>query len=320
MSFKKIIRKNMHLFKKYGILGSLYIYRRIILWHIYHYTAAEKSRYRKVKVNDYEMFIDLKDSGISKALFVYGSRENDQMDIVKGALFKGMSVLDIGANIGYYVIMESKITGPSAGIIAYEPSADNCKLLKKNLRLNEVSDSVEQNQEAVSDKSGTAKFYISDKSNLHTLNPGPRERGDAPFIEVKTVDIYEIIKKHRNIGFIRMDIEGHEVEVLNNLAKAIMDFNVYPKILFETHLSKYDAMKHDIKKPLERLFKLGYFAKTLVSADERNTKLKQKGYRPEKVISTDLVERGIYKGVSNEDAIELVGKLGGVRAALLSKR
>ncbi len=319
MTVKKIIRKNVNLFRHYGVFGAFCSYAKIALWHIRHCAAFGRSRYEKVRVNDYEMFIDLKDSGISKALFVYGTREKDQMSIVKGVILPGMKVLDIGANIGYYVIMESRLIAPSGRIIAYEPSADNCELLKKNLELNNLSGKVELNEAAVSDKSGTARFYVSEKSNLHTLNPGAAVRHAGNHVEVKTTDIYEIIGKNKDIGFIRMDIEGHEVEVLKRLGKAVTDFKVYPKVLFETHLSKYDTEKHNICESLETLFRLGYTAKILTSTDEMVTKLRQKKYKPEQIVRTDLVTRGVYKGVASEDVSELVGREGGIRAVLLAK-
>lgn len=319
MVMKKIIRKNINLFRHYGVFGALRLYIKIALWHICHYAAFGRSQYKKVRVNDYEMFIDLKDSGISKALFVYGTREKDQMSIVKSVISPGMKVLDIGANIGYYVIMESRLMGPSGRIIAYEPSTDNCALLKKNLDLNNLSGKVELNEAAVSNKSGTAKFYVSEKSNLHTLNPSSSAKHTDSRVEVKTADIYEIIGKNKDIGFIRMDIEGHEVEVLKRMGKAITDFKVYPKVLFETHLSKYDAEKHDIRESLETLFSMGYTVRILTSTDEAVTKLRQKQYEPEQIVRTDLVTRGIYKGVTNEDASSLISKEGGVRAVLLAK-
>lgn len=316
MIIKKLVRKNINLFKHYGVFGALYLYMKIVLWYACHYVALGAFRYKKVWANDYKMFIDLKDSGISKALFVYGTREKDQMGVVKGVISPGMKVLDIGANIGYYVIMESRLMGPSGRIIAYEPSADNCDLLKKNIVLNNLSDRIALNEAAVSDKSGTARFYVSEKSNLHTLNPF---KDTGRHVEVKTVDIYEIIGRNKDIGFVRMDIEGHEVEVLNRLGKAATDFKVYPKVLFETHLSKYNAEKHNIRESLEILFRLGYAAKILTSTGEIVTKPWQEKYKPEQIVKADLVARGIYKDVSNEDVLRAVSSEGGVRAVLLAR-
>lgn len=318
----KVIWKNMNIAAQYGIAGALRVYFKIIKWQIFHALNGGKDNYIGLNVNDYKMYVNLKDKGISRDLFVYGTREADQVYIVRHTLKRGMSVLDIGANIGYYVILESLIIGKEARIAAYEPSGENCSLLKKNLELNNISGMVEVNNEAVSNRAGKSRFYLSEKSNLHTLNP-VSYRGEKKaekkegFVEVKTADICEILGKNKDVGFIRMDIEGHEVEVLDRLAMAVNDLKIYPGVLFETHFPKYDSAQHDIAKSLRLLFGLGYAPKYIVSSDERLAKFRQKGYVPSVTVYTDRVKRGIYEGIPNEEAIELISATGGIRAVFL---
>ena len=321
---KKFLQKNLNLIKHNGLSGLFLVYMRALMWYLFYLLSRKDAKYKKVKVNNYHMYINIKDKGISKTLFIYGTRERDQMYIIDNNPHQGLKVLDIGANIGYYVLLESKITGPMAKIIAYEPSKENYLLLKKNIELNNLIDRVEINNAAVSNKSGMSRFYLSDKSNLHTLNPvhykgSTKAIRNYKFIDVQSIDIYEIIDRHRDIEFIRMDIEGHEVEVLGRLAEAVRDFNVYPDILFETHFPKYDSVHHNIGDKLKMLFELGYCPKILTSNDERISKIKQKGYRPSVVISTDRVERGVYEGVSKKDTLDFICAIGGVRAVLLKK-
>ena len=75
-----------------------------------------------------------------------------------------------------------------------------------------------------------------------------------------------------------------------------------------------------MRTPLKRLFDLGYYAKTMVSNDESKSRFGGKGYRPQTIIKTDLVYRGLYEGVSNQDAVEFICDLGSVRATLLEHR
>lgn len=321
---ERILRKNLNIIKDYGIFGLLLIYIKGVRWHLYHILLGKGARYKRIKVNNYDMYINLKDRGISKALFIYGVREKDQMYIIKNNLKHNVKILDIGANIGYYVIFESKIIGPSAEIIAYEPSPENCLLLKRNIELNNLINQVKINNAAVSNKSGVSRFYLSDKSNLHTLNPercktSIKTKELPKSVDVATVDIYEIIDKHRDIKFIRMDIEGHEVEVLEGLAKAVRDFDVYPDILFETHFPKYDSTHHDMGDRLKKLFELGYFPKVLTSSDKQISEFKKRGYKPEIIISTDRVNMGIYEGISKEDTIDFICNIKGRRAVLLKR-
>lgn len=324
---KGILRKNLNLIKHYGLIGTLKICAVTLLWYSYGALLGRTNRYKKLVVNGYSMYVDLNDRGISKALFVYGSREKDQMYLVKGNLKNGSTVLDIGANIGYYVLLEAGIVGPSGRIIAYEPSLDNCYLLNKNIGINNLTGKIEVINAAVSNKSGQTRFYLSSKSNLHTLNPVRYKSGvkaviKERFMDVNTVDVYDILGKNIDIKFIRMDIEGHEVEALKGIAKAVKDFKVYPDILFETHFVKYDSKYHDMAGSLKALFGLGYFPTAITSTYEdapEVMKIRKKGYKPGVVIDTDRVNRGVYEGVTPDDVIDFVCNSGGVRAVLLKK-
>ena len=54
-------------------------------------------------------------------------------------VINGNTVLDLGANIGYYAIMEAKV-GSSGKIYAIEPDPRNIEILIKNLKLNKIND------------------------------------------------------------------------------------------------------------------------------------------------------------------------------------
>ena len=84
-------------------------------------------------IHDYRMYLNLNDPGISKTLAIVGKRELEHVYILKNELREGMTVWDIGANIGYYVLMEAKYVGSTGKVYAVEPSPSNYELLKKNL-------------------------------------------------------------------------------------------------------------------------------------------------------------------------------------------
>ena len=126
-------------------------------------------RYIKRKIYDYVMWLDLEDRGISRSLLLFGKRELDHKLILEHALRPGMSVLDIGANIGYYTLMMLRLIGPNGTLIAVEPSPSNVSLLKRNLSLNGHSD-IEVHQKAVSEISGVRDFFLSEMSNLNTFH------------------------------------------------------------------------------------------------------------------------------------------------------
>ena len=67
------------------------------------------------------MYLDPKDRGISRTLLLFGERELDHKLILERIVKKNMKIFDIGANIGYYVLMESNLIGEKGKILEIEP-------------------------------------------------------------------------------------------------------------------------------------------------------------------------------------------------------
>ena len=82
------------------------------------------------------MKLDLQDKGIGRTLWLYGERELDHKWMLEQTLQPGSRVLDIGANIGYYAIMEQVLVGDSGEVVAVEPSPSNVRLLRENTAFN----------------------------------------------------------------------------------------------------------------------------------------------------------------------------------------
>ena len=266
------------------------------------------------------MWLDLEDRGISRSLLLFGNRELDHKLILEDALRPGMSVLDIGANIGYYTLMILRLIGSNGTLIAVEPSPSNVSLLKRNLSLNGHSD-IEVHQKAVSDSSGVRDFFLSEMSNLNTFhNTGTGTKhlsGTTIAVEMETVGQ---IAAGRRIDLIRMDVEGHEIEVINGLIPAIKNKEMAPTIIFETHLSRYDD-GHDMEAPLRQLFLLGYHLAVVSSSSKRRTRIIEAlGYQGNQSAHSDGVVRTLFTDVADADAIELICNRGGVRTAVLTPK
>ena len=87
----------------------------------------------KRNVFNYRLYLDTADRGLSRTLFLFGKREIDHYKMLQGILEPGMQILDIGANIGYYAIMESLVIGPGGRVTAIEPMLPNIEMLKRNI-------------------------------------------------------------------------------------------------------------------------------------------------------------------------------------------
>lgn len=279
-------------------------------------------RFTQRRVRDFRMWLDLQDAGISRTLLLFGRREEEHAIILRRVLKPGMTVFDIGANIGYYVLIERGLIGPTGRIVAIEPSSQNVALLRRNLALNNAQNDVTLFEMAISDQAGKRELYMSQQSNLNTFHPTGSASGylDGRRTEVEIDTVPGVVRRTGlKPDLIRMDVEGHEIEVLRGLIPAIRAGEMAPMVLFETHLSRY-AANHDMEQDLKGLFDLGYHVKFAASTSANGaSRIESFGYSGEAPIETDLHERVIFENLRSEDAIELICRKGGIRAVLLSK-
>mgnify|MGYP000868130894 FL=1 len=278
-------------------------------------------RFVKKKIYNYELWLDLNDAGISRGLMLFGQREMEHKIMLEKVLKQGMTIYDIGANIGYYVCMERGLIGDNGRVVAIEPSPTNIDLLRKNIELNGL-EGVDIFQLAIGDKVSNEQFHLSTQSNLNTFhNTGSGvQHLSGETIEVEMVTVPELVKRTGlKPDLIRMDVEGHEVEVINGMLDEIALGNISPMIIFETHLTRYSE-EHSIEKTLIRMFELGYKIKMVGSSRQSGTRiLEQYGYSGGNEISTDGVVRKIFEDIKCADAIEMISKKGGIRTVLLVK-
>lgn len=186
------------------------------------------------EVNGYKMLLDLRnDKGISRDLYIYGKRELATTNLLLSSniLKKGDVVLDIGANIGYYALLESKLVGEEGIVYALEPVKRNFELLKENIKLNNMKN-IEIFKLAAGDENKKAVIHISKKSNWCSLV----YREGMEFFEKEEVDIVKIdefLKDKRKPTFIRMDLEGYEYATIEGMKQTLELDNL--KLLIEIH-------------------------------------------------------------------------------------
>jgi len=280
-----------------------------------------KKRYFRKRIYNFQMDLDLDDKGLSRTLMLFGERELDHKLLLEEVCKAGMKVLDIGANIGYYALMELELIGPTGKLFAIEPSPSNVALLERNLKLNNVRSQVEVRCNAVSNRRAKQKFFLSEKSNLNTFHidhlPDEKKKEYRP-IEVESITIQDVVADWGKFDILRMDVEGHEVEILESLHRLVTENVVRPIIVFETHINRY---KKDGKfgKTLCAFADSGYRFDYVASSSIRGSDtLTQAGYKLEREVLTDEYRRGIFCDVGCDDAVRIITETGGIRTVVLA--
>ncbi len=280
------------------------------------------------RIHSHRLFLDLHDEGISRHLLHCRDRERDTLYILRQVLQPGMTVLDVGANIGYYVLLELDLIGRQGFIHAVEPIPDNVELLRRNLAANGFDDVVRIEMVGISDRIGRETMYLSERHrNLHTFCPvddKPADdvspRTDAPTMEVGVTTLAEFARGKGRIDFVRMDIEGYEIEAIQGMQLGVEEGWLRPTLLFEVHPIKYREPAHSMRSCLDWLFRNGYRTSMLSSTDHRRTGpvFAGLGYSPERTLWTDGDLRAIYRDIDARHAATLVCEAEAVRSIVLA--
>lgn len=183
----------------------------------------------------FKMVLDESDLDLSRQVRMLGeySTESFETEIYKKYLKSGHTVLDIGANIGFYTLIAASAVGPDGKVIAFEPSKQNVEMIEKSIAENSMTN-VRVANVAISDESGLGELYLSPYyQSEHSLFEYHYSSGihsnDEEKTTVKLVTIDEFLEqnyKSFDVDFIKMDIEGAESKALCGMKKPSKKTNI----------------------------------------------------------------------------------------------
>jgi len=248
----------------------------------------------------FKMILDLDLKGISRPLYGAGKREEVFMSIIEKTLKEGMACIDLGANIGYTTLFMLEKIGDDGFIYAVEPDSRNFDLLKTNIIKNNFENKCELIQAVISDKNDLMDFWIAESSNISSVQKTPRS---IEKISIKAYTLGGLLEGKRFPNFIKMDVEGHEVKILEGGLDYFKNNEGDINILMEVHPSYYNE-ENSLAQVLQKYFDIGFTTKYVVSTPVSRPKLfAEAGYFPVINTKTDRVNRGLYDGISNKDVI-----------------
>jgi FkbM family methyltransferase len=137
-----------------------------------------------------------------------GTYERHMQRLFRERVRPGSTVFDVGANVGFFTLLASKLAGDSGRVYAFEPLPRNLEFLERHVRLNDLGN-VHLDALAIAAASGEAHFRIAPHASMGGLAEG----GD---LRVVTASLDDLIASARvpRPDFIKMDIEGAESEAL----------------------------------------------------------------------------------------------------------
>lgn len=175
--------------------------------------------------NGHLMIVPTIDLSLGPWLIANGTWEEAISAIVQRALRPGMTVVDVGANVGWYTLLAAKAVGPKGRVIAFEPDPEIAEMLRDNVELNGYDERVRVIVAAAADRTGTERFHATRKHRGNgSLVPELNQLGDAS-AEIETIDVAVTTIDAEGIDRIdvlKVDAEGSEARVFRG-ARATLE-------------------------------------------------------------------------------------------------
>jgi FkbM family methyltransferase len=130
----------------------------------------------------------------------------------------GMSVVDVGANIGVYTRFLAKLVGQGGHVVAFEPEPKNFSRLVKNVG---TFSNVLTVGAAVSDHPGEIPLFYSEHLNVDHQTYDNGEERTQVLVPALTLDGF--FEAGKQIDFVKIDVQGFEYHVLKGARRVLQD-------------------------------------------------------------------------------------------------
>jgi FkbM family methyltransferase len=170
------------------------------------------------------MILDTRDALLAPHLLLDGFWEAWMTKAFRNVVHEGMTVVDVGANIGYYTLMAASLVGDKGRVYSFEPHPEVFGMLTRNVHVNYFFYNVTLVQQAVLHERGKIDFF------LRRDYPGNSSVGEVPSshldylldgqekISVDAISLDEYFGADMpRIDVIKMDVEGAEPSALQGM-------------------------------------------------------------------------------------------------------
>jgi FkbM family methyltransferase len=161
------------------------------------------------------LFVDPGDRSYVPGM-VAGFYEQTELDIFEQLAEDASVFFDVGANIGVYSTIGC-LASPALVSYAFEPIAENQRLLEKNIMAHQLADRVLLQPMAASDRCGRARIHLGQSGN-HSID---NEQGRGTRV-IDTITLDDFTAEVRAVpDIVKIDVEGHEGAVLAGAARTL---------------------------------------------------------------------------------------------------
>jgi FkbM family methyltransferase len=172
---------------------------------------------------------------------------------LKSLNFKGKTVYDVGGHIGLMTMFFAREAGETGTVVTFEPNPQNYAAILDHIKLNGFAN-IRVLQIGLGSKNEVLAFVIADSAR-GTASPEKQKQYQQKDVQVTQIEVDTLdsqIARHNlpKPDFIKIDVEGLELDVLRGMTQTISNYR--PEIFIELHgVSEWEVVKlllsHDYK-------------------------------------------------------------------------
>jgi FkbM family methyltransferase len=170
---------------------------------------------RKIETDVGPLLFPADDSVMLPLIAHSGSWELDEAILFRAHLRPGMTVVDIGAHVGYYTLLAARAVGSLGRVVAVEPHPLNAELLRQNVSRNRIRN-VEVIEGAASRKPG--KLMLEQSSDRNSGDHRVVRATSATTIEVDAVVLDDVLQR---IDVGKVDAQGSDHAAVAGMEKLV---------------------------------------------------------------------------------------------------
>ncbi len=184
--------------------------------------------------------------------------ETVEMKFLQNNLKDGQTFIDIGANFGLYSVFVDKKFN-NCNIHSFEPLPETFKIFQKNMKHNNTSNIIANNK-GLSFEKGEL-YFTNDRYAGNHIVMNPKSISNLTKVNVEILDEYIKEKNIKQVDFIKCDVEGAELLVLQGAKKTIEKF--HPIILIEIEDKWTQRFGYNANEVISYLLDFGYKIKMI---------------------------------------------------------
>jgi FkbM family methyltransferase len=157
-------------------------------------------------------------SQVGRLIYALGHYEQSTVDVMRGLVTEGDTVVDGGAHIGFFTLLCSRLVGQTGAVHAFEPSHINRAGLERNVAINGMSNVV-VHPLALGAEAGQCTLSYTASADTGLATTRPVQAVFAESVQVAPLDALSLTR----VTLVKLDLEGGECRALRGMRRLLLE-------------------------------------------------------------------------------------------------